>query len=692
MISAPLALALIASLAAPQTPIQQTNPLHIKVVVATRLQIVQRDEQGAVTMRRGFIEPSQLNQITEAIKVAKATVEEGTGGRIQVSYDILVDADPYYVWVDPQRIWVNSLAKPVERTTYDKDSQIIGGAMAQEMVGPWLNEQGFANEVSTNYGPFAAAVLVHAGLTSERTDLVIHNTPVRVMSWTGFSQNEPTAAFAQELANLATTRASVPNVTVPMASTGGVGEFSSAAFNDTEVGSGLRIASEGIVPRGGVEIASGTGQTGFLTLRLRTKSNAPFAIIGLDEALQPLGTALFGMPATKPVEEKPVPTAYYPVPGDNKWHTLSIPLADLGGTPAHIWVALHPYAKNAEYPVKGGLSVDVVGVAIKPTADADSVVKSELTTSNESVTSDPAALVAGLTSPNTDVRLASVWRLTEVKVPEAVAPLLVMAKSANPLEAMGAIPALAFQDTEESWAGVRNQLVVGPFEANRRFAAQVLTGRLVAADVLTITPALAVRSWRTRMAVLDAIIPVQSPESSITLSGSLDDPYPQIRTRVVANVSLAQNIQLRRLIFTAVNDPSQYIRLMTYIRLIDVEDEAIRSDALKGVRDDALGVKLGLLAAMTANPKPHYRTALQMAVTDVSPQVRAAALEAFVVQPAAVDPAEISNTFSDADVNVQLALVKLAKSGQVALPAEVIQALKNSPHETVREAAKDLGS
>lgn len=680
---APLGLALIAGLAAHQDPAQQPKEIHVKVVMATRVHMVQRDENGLISTRRGFMEDIQKASINEAIKSAKAAVEAETG--VVVSYDTLFDDEPYFVWFDKDRLWVNDMTKPMERSA--QDGQLLGKPFAEDVIGPWLNEQGFAGQVSPNYGPFQAGVIIHAGLTDERTNLTIRNTPIRVFSYTNFSQQDPIPALAQELADAATSNAGLARVEIPAPMNDVFGEFKAEQFNDPQNGTGQRISNLGIVTRGGVVVASGVDQRGYLTLKMRTKTTAPFSIVGVDEKMKPLGAALLGRSVVKPVEQEAIPTAVYSLPPDNKWHNVSIPLSDLGGNPAKIMVAYHPYARFVEYEFKDRPIIDVAMVEFKSAAEKDSLPRTDFSATSPASSGN---LIDDLKSQNSEIRLGAGWKLVTEKDAASVPLLIEMAKSANPLDAMVAMPALANQDTPDAWAALRTQMVRGPFDANRRFAAMVLTGKLTNADVLDASPALAVRSWRTRLAVLNALIPVNTREASFIYGASLEDPYPQIRMRVAENLILSEKLLLRRMLFAAVNDPSQYVRLAIYLRLIDVEDEETRAEALKGVRDDALGVRLGLINHMKADPKPHYRAALQLAILDTDPTVRVATLEAFSAQPDRTQPGEIRSAFTDEHESVQLSLVNMARANRVNLPADVIEALKNSPHQSVRDAAKDL--
>jgi hypothetical protein len=169
------------------------------------------------------------------------------------------------------------------------------------------------------------------------------------------------------------------------------------------------------------------------------------------------------------------------------------------------------------------------------------------------------------------------------------------------------------------------------------------------------------------------------------------EPSPIVRLTIVQALDPQFELAARRLLYSAVNDPINWVRAAAYAKLVDSPFDSIRLEALKGVRDDAPFVRRVVLQAMIDRPNAAYRSALRLAVTDSLAPVRAMALAAFAVVPGTVEPGEIQNTFQDADEGVQLALVRLAAAQKVVLPGEVVGALKASPHESVRTAAARLG-
>ena len=89
--------------------------------------------------------------------------------------------------------------------------------------------------------------------------------------------------------------------------------------------------------------------------------------------------------------------------------------------------------------------------------------------------------------------------------------------------------------------------------------------------------------------------------SSATLGST--EPDPAVRFAIVSKLRPQSGLFSRRVLFAAVNDDSEWVRTTSYLALIDNQAEEIRNDALKGVRDDSVGVRLAILAAMTASPK-----------------------------------------------------------------------------------------
>jgi hypothetical protein len=163
---------------------------------------------------------------------------------------------------------------------------------------------------------------------------------------------------------------------------------------------------------------------------------------------------------------------------------------------------------------------------------------------------------------------------------------------------------------------------------------------------------------------------MESEQASVVASATLGgaEPDPAVRFAIVSKPRPESGLFARRLLFAAVNDESEWVRTASYLALIDSVIDEIRNDALRGVRDPSVGVRLAVLKAMEERKRDHYRPALRIAVVDAEPIVRAAALRAFASQPGEVTLAEVQNTVGDTSPLVKRALQELAKAKGLQIP------------------------
>jgi len=129
------------------------------------------------------------------------------------------------------------------------------------------------------------------------------------------------------------------------------------------------------------------------------------------------------------------------------------------------------------------------------------------------------------------------------------------------------------------------------------------------------------------------------------------------------------------------------VRLESLRRLSYSTVKEFQAEGMKGVRDDSVGVRVGLLKAWAATPRKELLPAIRLALTDRYARVRAAALEALAASPDPIDPKDLTPAFSDPDPQVSLAVLRLAKAKSVAIPAEALDRWRKSPDPRLRTAS-----
>lgn len=238
--------------------------------------------------------------------------------------------------------------------------------------------------------------------------------------------------------------------------------------------------------------------------------------------------------------------------------------------------------------------------------------------------------------------LNAVGRVMGRTVAEDLSWLTELASGPDTLVAMAACRALAMHGPA-GWEGLRNVLRDGPFDANR-LAASYEVGRLLRSEVKTMAgegftadetwipsarAALLSRSGRTRQIALALFGRLATQESPFVLVSGLQDPDPAVRAAACGWLDPANDLAGRRLLFTAVNDPFEFVRAAAYRRLILAGNDEQRREAEAGVKDDGVNVRIAVLRAWAQSTDlPRRRRAALVGMTDRDPLVQAAALDA----------------------------------------------------------------
>ena len=272
------------------------------------------------------------------------------------------------------------------------------------------------------------------------------------------------------------------------------------------------------------------------------------------------------------------------------------------------------------------------------------------------------SLLPLLKDPEDDVRLNAARAFQRIRSAEAVPPLLDLIRSLDYRVAEAAMMALAFQDTQEGWDGIKRAVEIGPFDSTRVAAAEAYAKKKDPKSSATFSLMLTSKSWRGRRNGAEGlgILPGDTPQ--LTAMVFLSEIDPGVRLAVVKLANPKIDDVCRRLLWLAVNDPSDEIRAWSCLRLVQSGTAKYANEGLKGVRDDSVGMRRRLLELIRQNPSEAFRPALRLAVADASPTVRAEALLAFTTVPGEVKREEVENTLNDPDPRVQAALTELRKA------------------------------
>jgi HEAT repeat protein len=295
-------------------------------------------------------------------------------------------------------------------------------------------------------------------------------------------------------------------------------------------------------------------------------------------------------------------------------------------------------------------------------------------------------LINALADPDRSVKATALLAYQKQKAPLAEPALIEASMSIDPQLAALAIPALVNQDTEISRAAVRNALKNGLTDRVRAAAALALAESKdpkLAGDIMIL---LANRSWQTREASVRALAQLPGLESGIIRLSYLQQVEPRIKLAATISADPTREYDMRKVQWSAVNEPSDLVRLISLEKLIQAAEPAFRADGYKGVRDDSTWVRQELLAWMGANPAEAHRPAISLGLADSHASVRAAALRALARQATPLTLADLTTATTDRYPVVQIAVLEVANQNKITLPESAINLYKASLDPMVGQA------
>lgn len=296
-----------------------------------------------------------------------------------------------------------------------------------------------------------------------------------------------------------------------------------------------------------------------------------------------------------------------------------------------------------------------------------------------------------LTGRDFELRVSAIGVLRRSRHEGATEVLQNLASSSDDATAYQATQALGHQGTPTALNILRQVMHRGPFDLNRYMAFQALPDKTDVANLGAYQLMLTNRSWRLRQVAADAMASIPGEGMTVTLLGSITDYEPYVRASVVMGANPNSDLAARRLVYAAVNDPSEAVRFAALSRLVDSTIDLRASEAMRGVRDDSIAVRVALLNSMVERANPSYRPAYQMAMGDTHPEVLAAALRGFATLPEGATMAEIEPALNSDDAEVALALMQLAQKTSMSLPAEYLTRMQGHADTRVSGLANELG-
>jgi len=371
-------------------------------------------------------------------------------------------------------------------------------------------------------------------------------------------------------------------------------------------------------------------------LRLRTENREPLALQFLDSQGNYLYEyRLIGRPLASPtVNGERVPTMNLVVPTNGEWQNVVIDLSPVTtrGQVAEVRLGTPIGSEFFERTMPGPVPVDYA------TLEADLSALDVTAVDLPMVVAGPVSLLRAephdltdqewlqvkeaLASEDEADRMTAIAALTRHRHPEAAASLLTATRTFSPAGQALAMDALLHQGSTDR---VRALADSGPLPYIRTLAFARLTAEQ-RADMFGYMSRLVISpSWLDRTTALYGMVGRTEPLIAPSMTLALVDPDAGVRVAVLQQWFTFDELSARRLMFTALNDPSEDVRIAANIALARFPDEAVKAEARRGLRDDSPYVRAGLVRQWGASGVE--LAAIKTAITDTDPMVRMAVLD-----------------------------------------------------------------
>jgi len=665
-----------------KTPIPATAyPICIKVLIHSHIDSY-RSIDGRITRVRHDLEGPQVTEIRKAIARLPYAYSAITKGQIRVIPDVEVFDEVAYPGANNQSPSLADLRQRgrINEGTYTAEDGVFRG--------PYFAVLNVAGGLSV--GEAADLVPFYSDTTFDYQLLAAVNRAVSTR-WQGptegplpdvlaFGDTSTETYLKQVTGKSGATPFSVTS-TAPFTSladrTANV-ELSTVA--DAGGQAVLRYHEQDLGRHGGASLRRPVGNVTAITFQARSTAKEPVAI-RINRRNICLGAS------RTPIEA--VPFKY-----DGTWQTVTIPVATDGAAVADLAVVAPPDVARIGRASLGPVDVDFRGFDVSTGGTVEVMVPanaSEMARAVASDTSDGDRLNL-IKSNDREVQLAAILNIPATTNKGLIDQLLVLTNSIDAQIATAATRRYAaLVAPEVSRPELVRIIKYGLTDRVRGVAARVLAESQdpkSAGDILVL---LANRTVQTRLDAAEALGRLPGKEAGIIRMAFVQQSDPAIKLAVTQASDPSDEYQMRKLLWSAVNEPSDEVRLQSALRLIQSPIAAFRTDGYKVVRDDSFDVRRRFVIAMGENPKEAHRDALRLAVVDSSAVVRAAAVAALAKLPQGIAMDEVESLFRDEDPRVQEQLIRVVDQKKWMAPAAWIVILRKSPVEAIKAAGERLG-
>lgn len=733
-----------------QAQLATAEPSHIKVLVVTDVLIADTGNWPNIGRRRGFVNEPLKAEIESALARAYAAIVVATQGKVKPIIDLEYDNATYVQEMSASHKVADGYLGEISLKPKSQPDVAFGIDFLAKRILPKVNTTEFKSDDPTFRGPFDFVAVLHAGLVDGESTAWIGPNPVWTVPVITSTQEKVESALASKLyyqyiysKNIVpgsdhltpwTSRwtrqvpepdvlarqsgAEQKNITMEEGTTIQGLSVSSpdqaigyGDFSIEKVGENLTITRIGSNTQGDVLLMGGVYPQApalplknILSLTLSGAMRDPWAVNFLNSKGEIVGSAqLSGEAFQAKTSEGPAPTftvfdAIQPVPsaeGATQQYKINLgPFLDKGVTA--ITLGPPPLARYFNRQIGGKEVVTIHGFAFEDGTAPDAIPLARTgpfsgfgELGSELTSTQVQEILAALQGKNDEAIINAAAVLRRYKLPEAVPLLTPFLSKVDDNINYQVSQALAFQATPEAVAALNAILMAGPFDLNRAMALDALSEPASEEQLDPLRFLVINRNWCVRKEAADRLADLSAEGATAALLASFPDPEPAVRAAIARAMDPNHELSARRLSFNAVNDPNEFVRLACLETIINSKIPAVAEEGYKGVRDESLAVRLALIQTMAENPKPAYRTALQTAMIDTDPLVITAALHAFQSMDG-VELREVQTSLTFQDEDVILALLQLAESKGIKLPADYLNQQASSQNDTIKALAIKL--
>jgi HEAT repeat protein len=712
--------------------------LRVKFVIFRSVERMGQDRNGLLRADRETIEDNQFAEVQNAIQRLALHVASVSGGKARLVPEIAIETETMRGTRDPQTA--------IPALSNDR----FGEAFVRGYLRPRINGGGYEAEDKVFRGPYHSVICLFPAIVQRPESTQVYGMPVHVLSIespdklyaSGDLDTRLRAALAsgavlraqrhgyaaptgsettdwKEVANLGEeTGADMathvgkpapvgPELGAPIAS---VPTWRSASaepslVTDVDKSQVVKFLLKG--PTRAVAVAfpnRGDGQpltkladNRTLNITLRTLAKDPLAIrLEGKDGKRAWVTLQPETPVGEPLENAQTAA----IKADGTWETLAIdiaPVAQKAGIDEITALALEftPHARRTMRTLSEAMEVfiDDVHFSNDPQSGVQTAtdeVATKATFAKQATAASPE-LLALLSERHPVIRLNAADAYTRIKDPAAEDALTTIAIGMDGSAGERALSALAFQGTDTAKASIRRMVRTALLGYSRGIAAMRLAELNDPKTVGDLSSLLAHREWQTRLAGVQSLAKLTNREAGIVRLAFLAQENPEIKLAVTEAIDANDEPQVRRLLWSMVNEGPDLIRAASALKLIQSPLPALKSEGYKAVRDDSPTVRVLVLEGLAARPDEANREAIRLGLADRNPSVRAAALHAVAALEKGATDEELAPALEDAHPDVQMALIAYAEKRGVKLPSAAVERLRNSPFPRVQEAARKIG-